>query len=1764
MSGCGIRASTLQELLRARSSDAGRYSFLVDGERDEATLSFAELHARAAAIGAELERRGLAGERALLIYPPGLEYVCGFFGCLFAPAIAVPTYPPDPARLERSVRRLLAIVDDARPAVALTTAAVLAALQPLFALAPGLQRLQWIATDSLAPASEPDPPPDVSPDSVAFLQYTSGSTGTPKGVELTHRNLLHNSARIHAAFGVTRASRGVIWLPPYHDMGLIGGILQPLYGGFDVVLMSPLAFLERPMRWLEAVSRAGATTSGGPNFAYDLCVRKSSPAERAALDLSRWQLAFNGAEPVRAETMAGFAEAFAPAGFRIEAFFPCYGLAESTLIATGGPRLTPPRVLRLRRDELQRGRAVESSAEGAVALVGCGRAFDDGPIAIADPASGRRCADGEVGEIWLAGDSVARGYLGRPDETAAIFGARIGGAAERFLRTGDLGFLRGGELYVAGRLKDLIIVRGRNHHPSDLERTAEANSPAIRPGCAAAFQLGIDDSRVALVAELARRGPTDDAGEVCRAIRRAVAEEHELRLHAVVLVRAGSVPKTSSGKIERHACRQAYLDGSLAELARSEVGRREGGDEAGDEADEAAAEKAPDAAEVLAAGGGEILRRYLAAHLARLLRVPAADTADLTAPVTSMGLDSLMALELQALVEGELGAQVPAVDLLAGASLEEIASRVEQQLGAPAARPAPASDAEEYPLSIGQRALWFVQLLAPDSAAYNLWVAARSDAAVDPDAARAACQRLADRHPSLHATVSLRDGVPWQRVSPRPVDFEIVDAAGLDDGDLRAAMTAEAHRPFDLSAGVFRARLYRRGRGSALLFVAHHIAVDLWSAGLLMSELAGEEVGPSLPFSEHAADQAAWPASSRGAAALAYWRDRLSGPLPALELPLDRSRPRRQSFRGAATSFALDSAAGRVRQLARAEATTPYAVLLSAFAVLLHRLSGQEDLLIGSPTAGRRHGFERTVGYFINPVVIRADLAGQPSFRQLVRRTRASVLGALEHGDLPFPTLVERLPGARPLAGLLDRPPLFQALFALERAHTNPGLTPFLTGGSARVDVGGAALEPMSLDQRASAFDLALVLIEDGDRLHGSLRHDSALWSDGTAARWSRQFATLLSALLDDPDRRIADAPLDGEAERRRCLTEWNRPEPESIGQPLFHQLVEEQARQRPDATAVVIEGRTLSYRELDRRSGEIAASLRGLGVGPEQPVAVLLERSLDAPAAVLGALGSGGVYLPLDPTLPDERLRFMLADSGAVAAVTVRALAPRLGGLPALCLDEPAPAPDFSPPRQSADGAAYIIYTSGSTGRPKGVVVSHRSACNLAAAQRVFAVTHDCRVLQYASCAFDASFFELSLALTAGAALHLVPERCVLPGPDLVRLLREGAVTTVTMPPGVLGVLPADQLPAIHTVIAAGEACPAEVVARWGERRFFNAYGPTEATVWSTVARLGPGRDPTSTERPPIGAPVAGVRAYVLDRAHRPAPIGAAGELYLGGVSIARGYAGRADLTAERFLPDPFGPPGGRLYRTGDLARWLDDGSIDFLGRADDQVKVRGFRIEPGEIEAALRSQDGIGDAAVVARADRRGENRLVAYLAPAGPRSQLPPIDQLRARLRQRGLPDHLLPAAVVHLAALPRTPSGKVDRRALPPPPEPAGSEPFTAPAGELEELLVGVFREVLGHEQIGAHDHFFEVLGGNSLAVVRACALLGERAQLEVEVTAIFEHPTIHALARHLSGSRAAPSDAPSHQQRAEARAAAMRRRGRRDPGRSIPDGDPTSK
>lgn len=667
---------TLVDLLRYRATgqpNRRAYTYLRDGETDEVHLTYTELDRQARAIGARLQRRGAAGQRVLLLYPSGLEYIAAFFGCLYAGAVAVPVYPPNPARLDRTLPRLRGITLDARPTIVLTTTSVLSLAAALAAQEPAFHDLHWMATDTLDDDQGAEwRDPAVRGDTLAFLQYTSGSTSTPKGVMVSHDNLLRNEALIKQSLGMTEHDVLVGWLPLYHDMGLIGNVLQPLYTGFPCVLMSPADFLQKPIRWLQAISRYGGTLSGGPNFAYELCVRKIGPEQRAALDLRSWNAAFNGAEPIRPETLDRFTAAFEPCGFRREAFFPCYGLAEATLFVSGGPKAAPPAIAPVSRATLEHKRVAAATTDAdLLALVGCGQTWPEQRIAIVDPEARTRCAPDQIGEIWISGPCVAHGYWNRPAATEETFRAFLADTGEGpFLRTGDLGFVQNGELFVTSRLKDLIIIRGRNHTPQDIERTAEASHPALRPGCGAAFSIDVGgEERLVIVHEVERRCHDADVEEVAGAIRQAVAERHELQVYAVVLLKTGSIPKTSSGKLQHHACRNAFLSNRLEQLGSSIL------DDPDDEAFPTEEQRLSRAALLAAepARRQSLLVAYLRARLGRALGVtPSRLGAD--QPFTTLGLDSVKALELKSRIETDLEMEVPLVLFIEQPTVARLAS----------------------------------------------------------------------------------------------------------------------------------------------------------------------------------------------------------------------------------------------------------------------------------------------------------------------------------------------------------------------------------------------------------------------------------------------------------------------------------------------------------------------------------------------------------------------------------------------------------------------------------------------------------------------------------------------------------------------------------------------------------------------------------------------------------------------------------------------------------------------------------------------------------------------------------------------------------------------------------------------------------------------------------------------------------------------------------------------------------------------------------
>jgi amino acid adenylation domain-containing protein len=1108
----------------------------------------------------------------------------------------------------------------------------------------------------------------------------------------------------------------------------------------------------------------------------------------------------------------------------------------------------------------------------------------------------------------------------------------------------------------------------------------------------------------------------------------------------------------------------------------------------------------------------------------------------------------------------------------------------------------PISREGDLPLSFAQQRLWFLDQLEGPSATYNIPGALRLTGPLDGRALEQAFNEIVRRHETLRTTFATMDGKPIQVIAPTlTILLPVVDLQHLSEDEQAAAVKhltiEQAQRPFDLATGpLIRATLLKianrkpqtpasRFGASAsnpehiLLFTMHHIVSDGWSFGVLTRELtalyaafSADQPSPlpelAIQYADFAVWQREWLNGRILEDQLGYWKQQLTGAPTLLELPTDRPRPPVQTFRGSALHFEIDQdLTERLEALSLQAGASLFMTLYAAFAVLLSRYSGQEDIVIGSPIANRnRRELEPLIGFFVNTLALRADLSGNPTFRELLDRVRQVTLNAYAHQDLPFERLVDKLQPERNLS----HSPLFQVTFVLQNAPLSP------------LELPGLSIAPVDLERATAKFDLNLSLRETAQGLAGTAEYNTDLFDRDTIARTVKHFQTLLvgiAATQESPDQKISNLPLLDEAEQRQLLVEWNNTQARYQKDKCIHELFEAQVEATPDAMAVVLEDQHLTYRELNQRANQLAHYLQGLGIGPGVLAGVYTERSLDMIVGLLGVLKAGGGYVPLDPDYPQERLAFILEDfaqasPGTVPVVLTQARlklrVPQQIHSQLVCLDadwpniarhsQENPVSDVTP-----DNLAYAIYTSGSTGQPKGVMIAHRGVCNLAEAQiEIFDIQSDSRVLQFASFSFDATVSEVFTALCSGATLFLGTTEALLPGTSLSRLLCEQAITCVTLPPSILAVMPAEELTALHTLVVAGEACPPHLAERWsGGRRFLNAYGPTEASVCATAFEYA-GHSP----RLPIGQPIANTQIYILDQHLQPVPIGRPGELHIAGVSLARGYLNRPKLTAEKFIPNPFSvEPGTRLYKSGDLARYLPDGNIEFLGRLDHQVKLRGFRIELGEIETSLTWHPAVQGAVVLLREDRPGRKQLVAYVVPAKGHQALhdddasrvelwPSYEKLLARdddgkknysgsllssvrhYLEEKLPDYMVPSAFVFLDELPMTPNGKVDRRALP---APDGTRPeleatFVMPQTETERALATIWQKVLEVDKVGIHDNFFD-LGGHSLLIIKVHSKLQKVFERDLSIVEMFKYPTISALTEYLTQE---PGDRPALQ------------------------------
>jgi|GEM_PF-192527 len=1646
-----IGGACLHERFAARAALAPDAPALVCGAE---TLTYAELDARAERLADALRRRGVGPEvRVAVCLERGPEAAVALLGVLKAGGVYVPLDPESPPE------RLAYVLADAGARVRVTQASLAARLGE-----PGADTLLVDALE--APGADAEEPrrtaaPHLDPRNLAYLIYTSGSTGRPKGVAVEHRAAAAHLESFARVLELSPADRVLHFAALGFDVS-IEQFFLPLLSGAAVVMRGPEPW--HPAEWPARVRELGITVANLPPAFWQEIVEAG-----AACALPELRLLLVGADAMPAGTVRRWRDAVDTPARLLNAYGPTETVVTATAFSLPG----------------------DYPAGYPGATVPVGSPLPGRTAHVLDPAGGP-VPPGVPGELYLGGDLLARGYPGRagltaerfvPDPFAAESGARLyrTGDRVRWLATGALEFL--------GRVDRQVKVRGFRVEPGEIEAVL-AEHPAVREA-AVVVREGPDGNGRLVAYVVAAGTETVDAD----ALRERVARALPAYMVPSAWVFLDALPRTASGKTDRAALPAPELSAPAAD---------------------AEPPRTP-------------TERALAAIWSGVLGV---EVVGIRQNFFALGGHSLLATRVVSRVREALGVELPLRAAFEAQTLAELAARAdaERAAGPAATLPTiePARRDGPLPLSFGQERLWLLHRLDPASVAYNMPFFLRLRGLLDVEALRGALAAMVERHESLRTTFPAVEGHPVQEVAPfRGFALPVEDLSGLGDAEREAAARARTHdaalRPFDLAAGpLFHASLHRLGAEDHLLVLAlHHVVADGWSLGVLFSEipavyeaLSRGEPSPLAPPALQYADFAAWQRDRLSGPALdaqlAYWRDRLSGAPPLLELPTDRPRPAVPDLRRAVLPFTLSPAdAEGLRGLARRHGATPFMAALAAVQALLSRYSGRDDVPVGTPVAGRtRAETEALVGFFVNTLVLRADLSADPSAGALVEQARTRVLEAQANQDLPFERLVEALGVERSLA----YNPVFQVTFTLEAASERAALR-----------LPGVEVETATATGGETPFDLTVALAEEADgTFAGEIDYRAALFDAGTVERMAGHLRALLAAMAARPELPVSELPLLSGDERTQLLATLNATA-EEFPEGCVHEWVAARAALTPGAPAVTRGAEVVTYAELCSRADAVAGSLRGLGVGPETRVAVCLERSTEMVVALLGVLEAGCAYVPLDPEYPADRLAYMLGDCGARVLLTHSALAGRLpafagevvrvdAGLPA-----PRPAGGDAAGRVSPDHLAYVIYTSGSTGRPKGVGVPHGALANhMAWMQRDYPLSAGDRVLQKTPFSFDASVWEFWAPLLAGATLVMAEPGAHREPARLAAAMADERITVAQFVPALLNALLDEELAgcaAVRRVFCGGEALPAEVAARCRAAlgaEVVNLYGPTEACIDAVAGVAAPARAGATV---PIGRPVANVRAYVLDPAGAPAPLGVPGELFLGGAGLARGYLGRPDLTAERFVPDPFAPaPGGRLYRTGDLVRWLASGEMEFLGRTDAQVKVRGFRIEPGEVEGALAEHPAVREAAVVVRGVEAGAPRLVAYVTP----SSASPVKEKALREFVRGrVPDYMVPSAFVVLDAFPLTPSGKVDRAALPDP-DLSADDGYTAPSTPAEEVMAGVWAEVLGLERVGRLDDFF-ALGGHSLLATRVVSRVRRALGVELPLRAVFEAPTVAGLA-----------------------------------------------
>jgi amino acid adenylation domain-containing protein len=1596
--------------------------------------------------------------RVALLFSHDADAMAAMIGALKSGRLYMPVDPSFPSA------RIHFMIENARASLIVANSRTIETAQMI---AGG--RIEVLNIDEIRNSeSDKNPHNPVGPDSYAYILYTSGSTGQPKGVIHTHRNLLHQIYSYTNKVGITASDR-LSLIPSYSVGAAHVDIYAALLNG---AALYPFSVKEEGLRELIGLLMSEQITvyhSVPTLFRHitDYLTQKTSFPKLRVINL--------GGESVNIKDIELFKTYFG----RNTIFVNSLACTEAGVFSQ----------YFVNHDTELRGNRVPS-----------GYPTEDMEIVLLDEQN-----DGigghKIGEIAIKSRYLSPGYWQNPDMTKTAFKSLPNNEGTLLYRTGDLGRIRSdGLLEHIGRKDFQIKIRGFRVELEEVEAILGQHL-LVREVAVIARENEPGDKR--LVAYIV---PSDKSLLRVGKLRNFLKEKLPDYMIPSAFVMMDSLPLTPNGKVDRKA------------LPLPESGR--------EYCEELFVSPRTPAEEMLACIWCDVLG---------LKEVGVHDN------FFELGGHSLQATQVASRLENKFHVKIPIRTIFEMPTIAELAVRIAQTKSA-IVGPDEFSSIEKHgirrretngpcQLSFAQERLWFLDQLEPDSSAYNVPLALRLSGHLNLAALERSMGEMLRRHEVLRTTFAAINEQPVQVISsPGAFTLPFIDLSALP-GEQREAKARElageeAFLPFDLAAGpLLRATLLQLDTWEyMLLLTVHHIISDRWSMGIFYRELSALyeafSMGktsplPDLPiqYADFAVWQKEWLRGEVLEKQLMFWKEQLDGVSP-LELPTDRPRPAVQTFHGATKTFAFPKGLTEALQkLSRKEGVTLFMTLLAAFQSLLHRYTGQNDIVVGTPIANRtRAEIEGLIGFFVNTLVMRTDTTGNPAFRELLKQVQKSALDAYAHQDLPFEKLIQELQPERDLS----RGPLFQIMFALQNV-------PF-----AELSLSHLSISKLEIENSRTKFDLEVYLEETKEGLTGEFVYNTDLFDAATIERIIGHYQMILEGIIADPDRRVSELPLLTDEERYRILVEWNDTAAQYPEDKCIHQLFEEQVERTPDAIAVVFDKQQLTYRELNNKANQLAYYLRQRRVGPEVLVGLCMERSLEMVVGLLGILKAGGAYVPLDPLYPSQRIVFMLQDSEAAVLVTQKRLLERIPGMGVqiVCmdsdLDEISHEQTSNPaPLARPDDLVYVIYTSGSTGKPKGVAVPHSALVNhLCSMQKEPGLTAHDVLLSVTTLSFDIAALELYLPLITGAQIVLVSREVAMEGSRLIAQLEQHNATVMQATPATWQLMLQAGWKGNRNlkILCGGEAMPEEMAddLLCMSREVWNMYGPTETTIWSTVWRVGPDKG-----RMLIGRPIANTHTYILDRHKNPLPAGVRGELFIGGSGLAREYLKRPDLTMQKFISNPFRgilPHGEhaseRIFNTGDLARWLPDGQIECLGRIDHQVKIRGYRIELGEIEAAISADPMVARSVVVAREDTPGEKHLVAYIVA---HKEAPAIDTLRQELK-RVLPDHMIPSAFVLMNQLPLTPNGKVDRKALPAPElsQAHMEQSFVAPRTPIEEIMAGIWCAVFGLKRVCIHDNFFE-LGGHSLLATKVISRMRKAFNVEIPLRSLFEMPNIAGLA-----------------------------------------------